>query len=751
MSQKCHSMSSIYIGTWRSKTAQKESSEAKDSFHVLEIPPDADRIKFVGQSTGCGFFFTEKGCLYSWSTRARYGSPTSDVFRPQAMKFEFPGFVCKQFCSGDFCCALDITGYVVAWGKHFGKAPTKVDLPGPCRHIATNSSLLVATLADGSVMVTDNKRTKRHSRLPDDDLAVEAVAVSHDKNTIFAAVTEKGSLYCWCKRRDSSPVWGMLHDLPQRVPVVLEDKEVLVQHVFGYSNLWVVTDGNIVGCCGENAGTALGLPGPVPCNGIRTSDFPFNGKLLSDIVMGDDYTIVLTESGSCYAAGRLDGILPLPNGDGKNITYDHFIRCDFFGGQRVTHISCSTLSAMFLTNGAHRSKSIADSFRSCPLPREPQVAVVDGEMDVMIASGVEEFAKYGLKERDVLSMGAGSLGMLVGVLFSDHSMAVLSTDFQIGLVSVDISQCNSEYPLVERPGRRLIQYEGMNRGIDPEGEFYGFQHGDTLQDGSIILGESGNLVFYRDAQTNEIRQLNDITKVFRNGHQLVVANIDGKFVCTETVTQHKILHASLGCGVIVSQSSQDLVVCFPGYSKGHLISHASKQLILQEAVTRSMQVFVSPTESITISSETDMLLELVHTPNGYGTVAGVVPNDSQLAVWCEKDYSSGIVTLFPCTSVSLVARLNQPLLIDNTYDANCATFASLSTPLLPGDEITGGLTVIGTKDGAIYARSTDGTISQIDPTTPVLVRHLFAMHPCSTFLLKQTLLYSYSPSRSLRR
>lgn len=734
-------MSSIFIGTWRHGSSRTAPNEATEPFISLTIPPDVERIKFVGQSSGRGFFVTEGSRFFSWSTRARYKSNSDDIFKPHPMPFDFPGFVCKQFCTNEhFCCALDITGYVVAWGKNFGKTPTKVDLPCPCCHISTDSSLLIATLTDGSILVTDQKRTNRHHRLPESEMAVKAVGVTHNKNTIFAAVSKTGNLYCWSKRIDSSPIWKMLTDLPQKIPVTVDGSEVKVADAFGYSNLWVVTSNNEVLCCGENAGSALGMSGGVPCDAMRVCELPFSGKIISDIAMGDDYTIVLTEDGVCYAAGRLDGVLPLSNPDTKSSNYDHFVTCNFFDGQRVTHISCSTLSAMFLTNGAHRSSAPSDSFRLCPIPEEPSPAIVDGERDVMIRSGVSEFAAIGLKERDVFSLRAGDSGMLVGVLVSDPTKAVLSTDFQTGLVSVDLSKCNSEFPLIERPGRTLVQYEQIKYRVDPEGQFYGFRHGDTLKDGSVILGESGNRVFYRDIHSNEIIELKEFSEVFRNGNELVVREIDGRLVCTEMIRRHKVLHASLGCGVIVSQTEKDFVVRFAGDLGDHLIPHKSKQLVIQERGPRESQVFVSPTDAITISHETDLLLDLVMTPDGYGTVAGVT-SEGKVAVWCEKNHAEGIVTVFPRSSVTPVARIETSLLVDGLYEANCAEFAAVSSSLLPGDEVSGGLTVVGLKDGLVYARTSSGSITTVSPTTPVLVRHVFTAHPHSTFVLKSASMY----------
>ena len=65
----------------------------------------------------------------------------------------------------------------------------------------------------------------------------------------------------------------------------------------------------------------------------------------------------------------------------------------------------------------------------------------------------------------------------------------------------------------------------------------------------------------------------------------------------------------------------------------------------------------------------------------------------------------------------------------------------MSSSLLPGDEVSGALTVVGLKDGLVYARSSSGSITTVSPTTPVLVRHVFTAHPHSTFVLKGASMY----------
>jgi hypothetical protein len=76
-------------------------------------------------------------------------------------------------------------------------------------------------------------------------------------------------------------------------------------------------------------------------------------------------------------------------------------------------------------------------------------------------------------------------------------------------------------------------------------------------------------------------------------------------------------------------------------------------------------------------------------------------------------------------AVQSVARVNGALTVDNGLSANCADFADF--PVLPGDDLDDGTTVVGVRESTVYALNGTGVLCRADLCAGIRVRHVFAV------------------------
>jgi hypothetical protein len=65
------------------------------------------------------------------------------------------------------------------------------------------------------------------------------------------------------------------------------------------------------------------------------------------------------------------------------------------------------------------------------------------------------------------------------------------------------------------------------------------------------------------------------------------------------------------------------------------------------------------------------------------------------------------------------------LLIEEGIESDCSLFDECK--VLPGDEVWGGIVVLGMRDGVVYGRSGDGVIVEVDKMGEVVVRHVYSV------------------------
>jgi hypothetical protein len=655
-----------------------------------EIPlPPGSIVKLFALGWQHGHLVTADNDFYSWGTGTswRLASGTTDSLRVPTLILSFPpDYLFAQVeCGEKFGASLDAEGVLLVWGCGYSHLPVPIDLPSPGHRIAAGERLLATCLLDGSVIVLNRKLPRTHIVVPDEYI----VDIAAGKSNI-TALSQAGRVY----------IWGTENATP-----TLMDFPHPIGSLFAYSNFWFVDVNDRVFCFGRNDSYSLGIGDTSPKTSPVTFDFPFDQ--VEQIASGDAFTMVLTRSGKVFAAGKLDSGLSANKSHPDSFLSTTFIECDWFDGRSIAKIAAGVNHAAFLVGNSAKTEF--------HLPLKIRKMVTQDLTVVEVEPGHSKLLRIGFFQGDILEFSKSETCVIVGVI-GDDRVAVLRASWRFVTV-VRMQQVGSAYPLVGRRNRDLVKlaYRGKIVFVDPNWFPAGLRAGDLHQSGFRLVGSSGTRIFAQDGSDLRIVELGDDTFT-RNGHRL--KKFDDCFA-EESENRVLLLHSQFGGGLLAGSNEEFLFVEFAG--ENGKVRKIQRDSVFVKFANAETEMFTVDGEFVAISGRDTRVLDLVLTPRGFGTVAGVSA-DGRMAVWVEGDY--GAVSLFDSGEVNSVGRLFGDLLLDGGLSANCGDFRDFG--VLPGDELSCGVTVVGVRDGRVFGRDAGRNLVEVDGESAVAMRRMFA-------------------------
>jgi hypothetical protein len=329
---------------------------------------------------------------------------------------------------------------------------------------------------------------------------------------------------------------------------------------------------------------------------------------------------------------------------------------------------------------------------------------------------------------DVCQFSEDEVIVVIGVLVSNHSIGIVARNAQRFVTEIPIDEIGGRFPLFYRPNRplRSIAHDGRTGFLDGKWIFGGLRAGDRLDNGLVLIGTSGKVVLAVDpaGQSHPIDWEN--ANYARNGRPLIRLDLVEKegvhFAEKWEVDRVLVLHSNHGAGLLLASDENSFFVQFQRDGRKVRTIPRDSPLI-QFANVNDDDFLTEETEIVRLSGNDPRTLDLVATPRGFGTVAGVTPT-GKVGVWLEESQANfGCITMVDPSDVQSIARLFGQLIVDGC-SANSADFADYS--VLPGDELRTGEIVVGIKDGAIFGRVRDGPLVQLDPRSKPVRRRVFA-------------------------
>jgi hypothetical protein len=499
--------------------------------------------------------------------------------------------------------------------------------------------------------------------------------------------------------------------------------------VYGYANIFLVGNDQSVQARGKNLESSLGLGWPGPVNEQTSSvDLPFQHQTIVQIVGGEAVSIVLTSEGKCYASGSLEGGLNArKNGSFASVREPRFVELDWFDGMKIDQIACGLNHAAVVINAppppcVQRLFSPLETLKISDKART--IVAPDG---LWIVDGRAAFSKFGFCPGDIFQFSEIERCLLIGVSRSDRSMAAVIREINRAPLTIPLTRIG-DLKLLSRRDKPLtpVSIEGETFYIDTDFFPDGIQSGDLVPGGATVIGSAGLKLFARAPDgSHSLVPIHNL-RLMRGNLELMSMDVVGGAipVFAERIGERQlVLHRYFGAGILRGRRSDGLLVQFAcDGTNGRFIGLTDDSLNLWHS--DDVECFTEGMESITVSRLTPRALDLVETPAGLGTVAGIAP-DGKIAVWCEENQSCyGTVKLFDETEVRSVARIFGELHVDG-MSVNSADFAEFS--VLPRDVLLDGTVVLGLKEGKIVGRTVKGDLRNVDGNSEVAVRHIFAL------------------------
>lgn len=743
--------------------------------------PSQCTIKLIALGWKHGHIVINDNQMYSWGLGKSYrlgtGNKNSSEF---PIKVSLPkNFEIQMIAAGDaFGCAISSNGKLLAWGRKYAKLPTDFPLQSPAKYLSCGGISILCALADGSLQLLTSSESSRNIKIPDEKVIMTAAGTTH-----YVALTAAGTVYSWGTPCSSG------HPKEKSVPTILRFSPTPVAAVFAYQdNSWFVDKMNNVYRCGKNEEGCLGSGDVVPISSPTKLEFDFNESAIIQIACGDNFTIVLTDSGMAYAAGCTkecrSAIDPSCYNDSK-----YFQKCTFGIDQKVTQVACGCYSGAFVIDGEYHpcNKFFERTFKDYPVASGPSEYFLIKDHPMILNPKSPLLDEAGLKSEDIIKFGDGTQAKVIGVSNENHIVTVTDRIACREIETTDFKSVFETIELKERPNHKISSFKtdsGKIVQIDISDEelfkFKGVKYNDMLLDGSNIAGVRGSHLFtYRKVVEDKIlteldpSQLSSVIRNQKTLKPIKFINIKDEMLTEKDDNSDDIwslYYDNLyGAGICLGTVHNHFAYQFAS-------EFGAKRLLKDQCQTvrmkdKFMDVFLMPSfEKISISIAPSTLInnncktlypfDFVNTPDGFGCIAGFYKD--QVAIWLENNIAyRGTVSLYSMNDVDPKARLFAPLIIDG-MSANSSDFTEFH--LLPGDqiEIENDLSpylVVGTKDNKIFAE-VNGDIKEIDWKKAKLVqRHLYVgstqdddvlkisnHYECSSRILVSSALANYGES-----
>lgn len=711
--------------------------------------PSQCSIKLIALGWKHGHIVINDNQMYSWGIGKSYRLGTGNKYSSEIpVKVSLPSnFEISMIAAGDaFGCAMSNNGELLAWGRKFAKKPTNFPLPSPAKYLSCGSTSILCTLADGSVQLLTGSDSSRNIQIPDEKIIMTAAGTTH-----YVALTAAGTIYSW-----GSP-YSSGHQTERSVPTKLRFTHTPIAAIFAYQdNSWFIDKMNNVFRCGKNEEGCLGSGDTTPINTPTKLDFDFDTNTVIQIACGDNFTIVLTDSGTAYAAGCVkecrSAIDPSLYSNNKV-----FQKCTYGIDQNVTQIACGCYSGAFIIEGGYDPcyKFFEKTFKDYPISSGTSTYYITKDRPLRISPTSSILDDAGLKSEDVIKFSDGVQAKVIGVSTEGQIITITDRIECRKIENLDFKSVFEDIELRERPNHRIYSFktaDGKVVQLDISDEelfkFKGVKFDDMLPNSdSKIAGARGSHLFsYVDKIEDKILTEIDpsqISSVIRNQETLKpikFINIKNEMLVEKNEFSNDIWSLYYdnvyGAGILLGTVHDHFAYQFASeFGACRLLKNQAQTVRMKNQCVDSIlmptfekiSISISPSTLVYNDCKTLYPLDFVNTPDGFGCIAGFY-ND-KVAVWLEnKTGYRGTVTLFSLDDVDPKARLFAPLII-NGMSANSSDFSNFH--LLPGDQVeiendSNSYLVIGTKDNKVFAEA-NGDIKEIDwKKAKVVLRHLYA-------------------------
>ena len=675
--------SAIYTSGTAENKGIGRSAKMNEAPGQISLPPGLITHLALGWKHGHAVIARTR--FFSWGVGDswRLATGTKDSLpQPTEVNTFPPDFTFDMIVTGDkFGAALGINGKVFIWGSGYAHQPTQIPhIKEKVVFIAAGHRILICVLEDGRAMTFHRHADPRTIFIRNEQISLAAAGSER-----FIVVCKSGRAYCWDEASK---------------PTQLDPASALFTKCFAYhNNYFLVTDDNQIYCFGGNEDGSLGLgQSRRIMKPTLLANPPFQSQVVQ-IAIGDDFSLVLTDDGKVYGAGNPDNNRTMISRQNRPKANNEFCYCDLMP-YHVTQIAAGCFTSAVLVNGAP-PPHLGPPYKSLdevPIVEMNSLMVVDMGTE-SVGPNPDEFTNLGIVQGDILER-EGKRYKVLGMA-QENRVVVMNEEFKA--IFLDSKDYINEFTLESRLNSIIETFktqEGKNVQVDT-GELNlmrigGFKKGDQIPDSDkVIIGSRGRIIYFKDK--NDIAtaiDVDSIKEIIRNGSLLKKCKFsNGNYYIIEPSEE-------TGCVVCCREFGAGLLVGKVGSL--NCIKYASDfgsiRICKEETTTCRKKDFLRPLfdedmvcYEASVNNDADnsiMVLDLVSTSRGYGTVAGFIPNsDKNIAVWLEENKSNyGAVTLFNKSEIKVIGRLFAPLILENDGISACSDDL-IDFHVLPGDDI----------------------------------------------------------------